>query len=1034
MEPKNAPRCTFDWLVLTAASARQAEGYGRRLSQRSGGDATDATGAAARRVRRAFAVPDAHDTRIGSGAATVLALAEVARRILDRKRARSIAELFAGERILILHSGGDSRRLPTHAVEGKIFAPIPKSRYAGSCATVLDLLLEDLASLAPREGGEVLVGAGDAVLGLARNPVRFEGPGVIGVAQWASAERASRHGVFVRGEGDVVDAFLQKPTAQELRASNACGRDGRALVDLGLFSFDPASIERLFAAAGVRLRAGKIAIARGGLAARAARAELPPIDLYREIAMALPGKATRARYLETCAGGSRESALAKPLGAFFDAMRGTPFRVQTADLGDFLHIGSMTEMLAAFCGPQPAIARFGVEPGSMPLPAAKVTSSVGPVLLDSRVAQAHVASGGAVIDASAIGSARLGGNNIVCCVVAKRLELPRDVALFRMTFRDMQRSIRAVHVACGIGDDFKTRFDAGGTLFGQSLDVFLQRARIEANDVVAGDGTLWDARLWVSDRLERRAGEKQDRDLHADVEWMWLGQPAPADWRRAKRWSLREIVARGESSLRDHLRARNVGGLHVSDPGVALACAAKDGNLRELFGQLLRSTQAERRAILANEAKQPVRTIAEPVARAHALAMMSCVAASLGRGAVRSAREYRAAAFAAVGETVLSRLELPSEPARAAILHDQAVWTSMPVRVDLAGGWTDTPPICNALGGAVVNVAVTLRGQLPVQVVAKLEDEPVIRITSTDLGETRVIRSAKDLALRGDPTRWSSLAENALLLTGAAPADPKASLRRWLDAIGGGISLTLFSAVPKGSGLGTSSILGAATIHALDRVFGRERTHGDLFAATSALEQMLGSRGGWQDQVGGVVGGFKIARTAPGPEQRPSVEPIAVPDACVRELAARSLLYFTGERRMAKNILENVVWNYLTLDGNAAVSAHLLRENAERMRGALSTGDVEAVLAELDFYRTRKRDIDPGSCPPAFEELASRWSRELSSWCFAGAGGGGFMLLVARDADSAQHLARTIEREKPHSRARSFALEVDAGGLRCAVL
>jgi galactokinase/mevalonate kinase-like predicted kinase len=372
------------------------------------------------------------------------------------------------------------------------------------------------------------------------------------------------------------------------------------------------------------------------------------------------------------------------------------------------------------------------------------------------------------------------------------------------------------------------------------------------------------------------------------------------------------------------------------------------------------------------------------------------------------------------------------------------VWTSTPVRIDLAGGWSDTPPICNEVGGSVVNVAVMLRGQLPIQVVAKLEEEPVIRITSTDAGQTREIRSMDDLAHRGDPTRWSSLAESALVLTGIVPADPRASLGDWLARLGGGISLTMFSAVPKGSGLGTSSILGAATIQCLDRVVGRERAPHGLFAATSALEQMLSTRGGWQDQVGGVLGGFKIARTAPGAEQRPEVEPIAVPDSLVRALRERSLLYFTGERRMAKNILENVVWNWLVHEPAAVRAVDRLRANAERMRHALASGDIDAVVGELTEYMRRKRQIDPGSCPKAFDTLAERWKAELGAsgsgasrsgaWCFAGAGGGGFMLLVARDADAAASLRAHIERDPPHPRARAFDLEVDPVGLRCAVL
>ena len=1052
MDAARAEQPNFDWLVLTAANERQASAYEGQLRDRF---ADESMRVNATRVRHAFAIADACDARIGSGAATILALAEVARRVLQVKRARSLAEIFTDERVLILHSGGDSRRLPMYAVEGKIFAPIPKSTRGGVCASVFDVLLDDMASLPARRGGEVLVGAGDAVIGLARDPVQFEGAGIIGVAQWASAERASKHGVFVRGRGDRVDAFLQKPDLRQLRAARALSRDGRALVDLGLFSFDPVSIAALLMGAGVRLRAGKIVLTRGGLADRASRAELPQIDLYREIAMAFPQKTRRAEYLEFCASGGRAAERTQPLGDLFDSMRGTAFRVQNADVGDFLHIGSMREMLSALCGPNAEIARFGVTPHSCPIPALDVRSKIEPTLLDARVTHALVAEGGAIVDASVIENARLGGNNIVCGVVAKSVSLPPEVALFQLACHGKDHRSEAVHLACGIDDDFKTRLDAGGTFFGRPFVDFLRKARIAAADVIAGDGTLWDARLWVVDAMKsakrgatsdatgrptRGAARKnEDINAHRALEWMWQGKRAPDSWRNTPRVSIGEIVARGSSLQRMAARAMSAADLGVSYPAIAFAHAANDGTLAELHRRMLQMPTDMRRVIVENEQDFPMRMISAPLVRAHASATMSCVASSLGKRSMQQAEAFRAQAFAAVGDAVLSHVDLPSGPVRTAILEDQAVWTSTPVRVDLAGGWTDTPPICNAVGGSVVNVAVTLRGQLPIQVVAKLDevargDEPVIRITSTDLGETRVIRSMKDLATRNDPTRWSSLAENALVLTGAAPSDAKASLSKWLRAIGGGLSITMFSAVPKGSGLGTSSILGAATIQCLDRVFGRERSPEELFAATSALEQMLSTRGGWQDQVGGVVGGFKMADTLPGNDQRPRASRLVVPDRLVRELSARSVLYFTGQRRMAKNILENVVWNHLTHKRSAMEAVAGLRENAWSMRDALTRGDATSFAEQLDRYMRCKRQIDPGSSPPMFDALAKRWRKDLAAWCFAGAGGGGFMLLLANDARSAERLRADIARNPQHPRARAFDFEVDTVGLRCAVL
>lgn len=1011
------PRTTsapIDWLVLTAANRRQARAYASQLASR-------AERGVLARAEGVIVVPDAQDKRIGSGAATVLALVQVARQLAQRTRgARDFAELFANARIVMLHSGGDSRRLPMYAAEGKLFASVPVRAAGARCGTVFDVLLADLMSIAPRAGGEVLVGAGDAVLGIARDPVAFDGEGVIGVAQRAEVARAVKHGVFVAGSaGDEVAAFLQKPSESELRAAGAIAKDGLALVDTGLLSFDPKSIDALLAGWGVSLaKSGEVTLAKGGLADRASRAELPQVDLYREILMALPATATRAAYADACG-----AACGAALGAHFDAMRGTRFRVKTAALSEFLHIGSTREMLESLVGAQASARAFGIAPASVPAAPASVSGAGELVALDSLLESVEVAQGRALVDSVATRSLTLAGDNLVVGVdLPQALALPRGVSLFGVPVQDDVSAL----VACGLDDDFKTRLDAGGTILGVAFADFAVKAGISAADCIEGDGTLWDARLWCAQGIE---------DTMSRIRWMWEGTRAPDEWRNAPRLTLRELVDNADLEAIADRRALVADQLMRADPVGALQSAVDALDARAVHEQLVEGAREDREQVLASGAPALAR-VESPVARAHIAATLSQVAGGIDREVEKGLRKI---AFESVGSAVLSHFELPAQPQRAAILHDQAVWTSMPVRVDLAGGWSDTPPICNEVGGSVVNVAVTLRGQLPIQVVAKLEEirkgeDPVIRITSTDLGQTREIRTMADLAERGDPTRWSALAESALVLAGIAPSAPNASLAKWLEHLGGGLSLTMFSAVPKGSGLGTSSILGAATIQCLDRVLGRERAPNELFAATSALEQMLSTRGGWQDQVGGVLGGFKIARTQPGAVQQPSAESIAVPDALVHELRGRSLLYFTGERRMAKNILENVVWNWLVREPSAVKAVEKLRANAERMRVALAKGDLDATLAELTEYMKRKRQIDPGSCPQSFDDLAARWKDELAAWCFAGAGGGGFMLLVAKDAAAAEALRDKIERDPPHPRARAFDFEVDPVGLRCCVL
>lgn len=55
-----------------------------------------------------------------------------------------------------------------------------------------------------------------------------------------------------------------------------------------------------------------------------------------------------------------------------------------------------------------------------------------------------------------------------------------------------------------------------------------------------------------------------------------------------------------------------------------------------------------------------------------------------------------------------------------------------PARIDLCGGWSDTPPITYDVGGAVCNAAITLNGKYPIGVCARRIPDPVIRLRQRD--------------------------------------------------------------------------------------------------------------------------------------------------------------------------------------------------------------------------------------------------------------------------------------------------------------
>ena len=68
-----------------------------------------------------------------------------------------------------------------------------------------------------------------------------------------------------------------------------------------------------------------------------------------------------------------------------------------------------------------------------------------------------------------------------------------------------------------------------------------------------------------------------------------------------------------------------------------------------------------------------------------------------------------------------------------------------PVRIDLAGGWSDTPPICYEMSGAVLNVAITVDTKHPIRCASRfVSSETSLRlVTVRDLQDSATDSGAK---------------------------------------------------------------------------------------------------------------------------------------------------------------------------------------------------------------------------------------------------------------------------------------------------
>ena len=247
----------------------------------------------------------------------------------------------------------------------------------------------------------------------------------------------------------------------------------------------------------------------------------------------------------------------------------------------------------------------------------------------------------------------------------------------------------------------------------------------------------------------------------------------------------------------------------------------------------------------------------------------------------------------------------------------------LPLRVNWGGGWSDTPPYCNEKGGTVLNAAILLNGEKPVEVTLERIPEQKVVFDSRDMDVHGEFDTIEPLQATGDPYDPFALQKACLLACGIISREGH-TLGEILERLGSGFVMhSEVTNVPKGSGLGTSSILSAACVKAVFEFMGIAYTEEDLYAHVLAMEQIMSTGGGGQDQVGGITSGLKYITSMPGLQQRLQVAHIELSPQTKKELDERFVLIYTGQRRLARNLLRDVVGRYV---GNEPDSLFALEE------------------------------------------------------------------------------------------------------------
>ena len=346
----DAPPSEPEFVVITASNPSQAAMYRQLVQAR-----VDAGLYPARVAFRFYSDPPGG--RVGSGGGTLLALLALLRDEdggSTAPLAQRAASFFAAHRVLLLHAGGESRRLPCYVPEGKLFAPLALPSSSSLAPVVLDALLTVYFGY-PWRRGEVILASGDVIVdfdpkALVRNGP-FERGDLCGFGKATGVKQGARHGVFgfepgaaaAAGGALAVADFFQKAPEATLRAAallpalDGSGDEELVAVDTGLFSMSGAFVGALFAWADATDAGG------GGASVLAATegAELY-FDYYLEVATAaLPAQSEAAYVARMAAAGSK---LGPPLlSALHASLSSFGMRAALLHPARFLHFGSLFE-------------------------------------------------------------------------------------------------------------------------------------------------------------------------------------------------------------------------------------------------------------------------------------------------------------------------------------------------------------------------------------------------------------------------------------------------------------------------------------------------------------------------------------------------------------------------------------------------------------------------------------------------------------------------------------------------------------------
>lgn len=966
----NTKAAGWDWVAVTASNERQAAAYQIQIDQRiQNGRLPGKT--------RFLIVPDLEGKRIGSGGATLNVL-----RVIT---AETGLQKLEQQKILIIHSGGDSRRIPQYSACGKLFSPIPRELPGGGHSTLFDELLMSVSRIPSRIAAGMLILPGDTELLFSPLQLDLLSCDAAGLSMKTNIAEGREHGVFAGGKDGLVKRFLHKQPEEILRETGAV--DGRDRVDLdtGCIWFGSRLVGRL----------AELFYPGGQYDAPLFEQfvnDRVRLSFYADFVTPLAADTTWEEYEREKPEGAFSEELMECRRRLWEILHPYSMKLIRMTPAAYLHIGRTDELFRfmvqrisdfEYLGWKRRIQCSTENPSDY----AGVNSFVG--------RNAQLSDQCYLEDCLIEGSSSVGSHSILSGVQIKDMRIPEHVVLHTLKLENGSYVCRIY----GIEDNPKGSADS--ELLGKTLRGLLRLTGADKNQIWDSVPlSIWNARLYAEASGPMEA--VQAALVLYRIFQGQAGQEEIAAWLNSRRHSLESSFCEAQASeiisVQEQIRNRVM----------AENCLQKIRERKDVYEVFADITQ---------DRPEVLRYIRMTADRENDIFFQMRLYLGLSQVCSRhdcqieetGPEEYEDKAYGMVKEGIVSEVSgRYGKDKKSRFLQEKSV-SRLPVRVNFCGSPSDAAPYCLEHGGTMLDAALLLKGKLPIEATVERLEEPVIRFTSQDLSETRVCTGIEEIQDCGNPYDTFALHKAVLVAAGLIPlSEDGESLEELCRSWGGGLALTTSVDVPKGSGLGTSSILAAAAIRALHEIMGEEADCDRIYAEVFAAEQLMNTGGGWQDQAGGLTPGIKYMYTKPGMYQDIRIDVLDLDEEVKKELQERFALIFSGQRRLARNVLRQEMNQCIRNNQEALGIVGKIRKLCTLMRFELERGNITGFGTCVTEQFELVKKLDEGASNTCIEYIFDCCDDLIDGKSICGAGGGGFLQVILKKGVSRRMLEERI--------------------------